>query len=240
MLRNTNHDIRNTNHIRCDNCFFSIWTISPNRPALICMQKASRVGKWHIVLLEQSCPNFYPSSTFLSSRRSSNEDGKEGSETARRIPLTKGKFALVDAQDYYQLVKYKWHAARGVNTFYAAANWRGKGVIMHRVIMAPPDHLVVDHIDHNGLNNCRTNLRLCTTSQNNRNCSPKKGTSSRYKGVVWNKEKKKWRAAITFNKKSQLLGDFENEIAAAKAYDKKAAKLFGEFACLNFPVASKL
>ena len=212
------------NRKRCDNCIFSCWTISPNRPALICMQKASRVGKWHVVLLDQSCRNFYPGTNF-----------KFSLPFPRRIPLTKGKFAIVDADDYYRLTKYKWHAARGVNTSYAAANWRGKGVIMHRVIMGAPDHLVVDHIDHNGLNNTKANLRLCTTSQNNRNCVPKKGTTSRYKGVVWNKERKKWRAAITFNKKAQLLGDFENEIDAAKAYDRKAAELFGEFACLNFP-----
>ncbi len=210
---------------RCDNCFFSVWMIVPNRPVLMCMQKVNFVGRWRGVHIDGKCPNFYPSSTF-----------KAGSEATRRIPLTRGKFALVDAEDYYQLSKFKWCAAGGTNTFYAAASWRGKGVTMHRVIMAPPDHLVVDHIDHNGLNNCKSNLRLCTHAQNIRNTRPTKGTSSRYKGVCWNKDAKKWRASIRLNRKSQHIGHFENEIDAAKAYDEKAAEVFGEFACLNFPL----
>jgi hypothetical protein len=235
-LQSTIYNLQSTIPNRCDNCFFSIWTISPNRPALICMQKASRVGKWHVVLLEQSCPNFYPSSTYRSSCRSSSEDGKQGSKTARRIPLTKGKFAIVDAEDYYQLAQFQWFISPGTNTLYAAGK-RGekRAIMMHRVIMDAPDHLVVDHIDHNGLNNTKANLRLCTRAQNNCNCTPNKGTTSRHKGVSWNKKMKKWRVAIKLNEKTRHIGYFENEIDAAKAYDKKAAKLFGEFACLNFP-----
>ncbi len=223
-IRNTHHDIRNTNLIRCDNCFFSTWLMGPNRPALMCMQKADRPGRWRAVLLEQSCPNFYPSGDF-----------KLGDQAVRRIPLTRGKFALVDARDYYRLVKFTWTASPSTgNTFYANRGRNGTTFAMHREIMNPPDHLFVDHIDRNGLNNCRSNLRLCTPGQNNRNINSTKG-SSKYKGVFWSKKRKKWAVHISLDKKSYCIGYFTDEIAAAKAYDEKAKQLHGEFACLNFP-----
>jgi hypothetical protein len=209
---------------RCDNCFFSVWLMTPNRPLLMCMQKPSMPGRWQGVLLEQSCSNFYPSGIY-----------KLGKNAVRRIPLTRGKFALIDADDYYRLVKFPWHAIVGNSTFYATGTRNGKGVVMHREIMNTPDDLVVDHIDRNGLNNCKANLRLCTPTQNRRNAASVFGSISRYKGVTWKKSRKKWFAEIQFNKKRYSLGYFEDEIAAAKAYDKKAKELFGEFAYLNFP-----
>jgi hypothetical protein len=107
--------------------------------------------------------------------------------------------------------------------------------------MDPPADLVVDHIDHNGLNNCKANLRLCSIAQNNRNVISANRGISKYKGVSWNKILKKWSAAVQLNKKRFYAGHFTDEIDAAKAYDKKASQLHGEFACLNFPpVASKL
>jgi hypothetical protein len=219
------------NHKRCDNCSFSRWIVGVDRPVLVCKERKGYVGSCRSLYLDSSCTNFYPSSTF-----------KAGSKAERRIPLTQGKFAIVDADDYYRLVKYKWHINDPAsNTLYAARRLERKSLKMHRVIMAAPDHLVVDHIDHNGLNNCKSNLRLCTLAQNNRNCGSSKGASSRYKGVSWRKDTKKWEAMIRFNKKMYRLGTFKNEIDAARAYDKKAASLFGEFAYLNFPlVASKL
>ncbi len=106
---------------------------------------------------------------------------------------------------------------------------------MHRQITNAPDHLVVDHIDHNGLNNRNTNLRNATFTQNcqnQRRLSPK---TSKYKGVHWNKKLKKWAAQITSNKKSHHLGYFHDEIKAAKAYDVAAIKYHKDFAVLNFP-----
>ena len=216
--------------IRCDNCDFSTWVIGLGRHILICRRKVNFVGKWSEVRLGASCANFEPSETF-----------KTNPQAPRPIPLTKGKFAIVDADDYYRLVKYKWHINDPAsNTLYAARRLERKSLKMHRVIMAAPDHLVVDHIDHNGLNNCKSNLRLCTLAQNNRNCGSSKGASSRYKGVSWKKSTKKWDAMIRSNKKIYRLGTFKNEIDAARAYDKKAAQLHGEVAHLNFPpVASK-
>jgi len=180
--------------------------MSPDRPMLGCKQKSRLPGRWQIVHLDDSCSDFYPSSTF-----------KAGCKAARLIPLTKGKFAIVDSDDYYQLVKFNWQAMPGNRTFYANKKITGTTVKMHRLIMDPPDNLVVDHIDHNGLNNRKSNLRLCTHSQNICNTLPIKGASSRYKGVSWNKKIKKWQAGIKCDKKPYLLGYFENEIDAARA-----------------------
>jgi hypothetical protein len=208
---------------RCDNCFFSVWLMGLNRPALTCKQKTNFVGISRAVGLEQSCANFYPSA-----------DLKLGDRAVRRIPLTRGRFALVDAADYYRLVKLNWYASSNGVTFYACGKVTGKRIKMHRFIMAAPDHLMVDHIDRNGLNNCRSNLRLCTPAQNCCNTASRKGTS-KYKGVGKGKNEKKWRAQINSNKKICHIGCFSEEIDAAKAYDKKARQLHGQFACLNFP-----
>ena len=153
----------------------------------------------------------------------------------RKIPLTKNQFALVDPADYKKLKKYRWSAIEKPNTFYAVRYHRKKEISMHRHLTNAPPHLVVDHIDHNGLNNCRSNLRLCSFAQNMRNVTSNSGSTSAYKGVHWNKRMKRWAAAIQFEKKQYHLGYFTDQIAAAKAYDKKAAELFGQFACLNFP-----
>jgi hypothetical protein len=110
---------------------------------------------------------------------------------------------------------------------------------MHREIMNPPEGLVVDHIDHNGLNNRKSNLRICTRSQNQCNQYRFDG-KSKYKGVAWFKRTRKWTAAVCLRGKRYRLGYFEREIDAAMAYDKAAKKYHREFACLNFPeVAQK-
>ena len=101
--------------------------------------------------------------------------------------------------------------------------------------MNPPGHLVVDHIDRNGLNNCKANLRLCTQAQNVRNVTSVRGGSSKYKGVRWDKIRRKWCVGVRVNNKRYYVGHFADEMAAGRAYDKKAKVLHGEFACLNFP-----
>ncbi len=154
----------------------------------------------------------------------------------RYIPLTRGKFAIVDAADYERLSKYKWLANGDEHRgFYAARRVGSRLVLMHRVIMNPPEGMVVDHIDGNGLNNRRNNLRLCTQKQNSRNSAPSRRSSSRFKGVYFNKRTRKWIATIGYNGKTIHLGSFEDEVEAAKAYDRKARELFGQFAYLNFP-----
>ncbi len=155
----------------------------------------------------------------------------------KEIPLTQGEFALVDDDMYEDLIRFKWQCTIRK---YAATRIRinGKRVYlsMHRYVMGlkPYDPLQIDHRDRNGLNNQRSNLRISTQSQNNMNkCKAKKEKSSKFKGVTLNKEDKQWTAYIVKNKKQQHLGYFNTEIEAALAYNKKAQKLFGEFACLN-------
>ncbi len=154
----------------------------------------------------------------------------------KRIELSHGKFAIVDAEDYEQLSQYKWCAVQREWTWYAKTFLLdGTPISIHRVITDAPKGLVVHHIDHNGLNNRRSNLQLCTNIQNQRSRGPNRVGSSKYKGVHRRKSCKKFRARITHNGKNIHLGLFESEIDAAKAYDKAAKKYFGSFAYLNFP-----
>jgi hypothetical protein len=150
----------------------------------------------------------------------------------RYIALTKGKFALVDAADYEWLSQYRWHATGMHGRYYAATVINKKAVTMHRMILNPPPGKVADHHDGNGLNNSRTNLRNCTRQQNRHNTRPT-GKTSQYIGVT--RRGQKWIAKITHKKKCHFLGPFDTEIEAAKARDKKALQLHGEYAWLNFP-----
>jgi len=98
-----------------------------------------------------------------------------------------------------------------------------------------PDAPRYDHFDHDGLNNSRLNLRPCTASQNNCNQRKGGGTSSKYKGLTWIPKRKKWKVMICVNGKNKFVGEFSDEVEAAKAYDAAARKYHGEFALLNFP-----
>jgi hypothetical protein len=159
----------------------------------------------------------------------------------RRIPLTQGKYAIVDPEDYGRLSKYKWHANKAKNTYYAVRRVhvgykKWKHIKMHREVLNPPDHLFADHINHNGLDNRIANLRAATHRQNAYNrIHFTKNPSSKYKGVSFKKRVKKWEAQIRYDGKSKFIGTFDSEIEAAKAYDKEAKKRHGEFAVLNFP-----
>jgi hypothetical protein len=159
----------------------------------------------------------------------------------RRIPLTRDKYAIVDPEDYERLNKYKWHAKKCKNTFYACrtqGSRRNKTEIkIHREVIKPPAGMLVDHINHNGLDNRKANLRPATHQQNifNRTYKNKKGSSSKYKGVSWTPHVKMWRVRVWFNYKSKNIGYFNDEIEAAKAYDEAVKKYHGDFAVLNFP-----
>lgn len=160
----------------------------------------------------------------------------------QEIPLTQGKVALVDVSDYDFLSQWNWYALNSKSGFYAVRNsTRVKGkqykIFMHRVILGL-NHIDLregDHIDHNTLNNSRDNLRICIHRQNMRNRKLSLNTTSKFKGVYWNKEKKKWHTDIRINGKKKYLGHFKVEINAALAYDKAALLEFGDFAHLNFP-----
>lgn len=107
---------------------------------------------------------------------------------------------------------------------------------MHREIIKVDDGKFVDHINHNGLDNRKANLRPATQTENNRNRrkARRKKFGSKYKGICWNKNEKRWTARIMYNRKSKYIGIFDDEIVAAKAYDRAAKKHHGEFAALNF------
>jgi hypothetical protein len=151
------------------------------------------------------------------------------------IALTQGKIAIVDAEDFERLNRYRWCACKCKGTYYAVRVEHGRTVRMHREIMRAPKGMLVDHADHNGLNNRKSNLRLCTNAQNSYNQQANANGTSRYKGVSWHKCSRKWSARVRCDGKFYNLGDYKDEIEAAKAYDRKARELFGEFACLNFP-----
>lgn len=149
------------------------------------------------------------------------------------IPLTKGYFAIVDDEDFERVSQYKWYAHIGESSGpYARQYPIGQ---MHRLILDAPPHLYVDHIDGNGLNNRRSNLRLCTKGQNAANSILPSTNRSGFRGVWLHRPLQKWRAGIRFQGRNISLGCFDDPIEAARAYDAKALELFGEFARLNFP-----
>lgn len=167
------------------------------------------------------------------------------------IPLTRGQVTVVDDEDV-DLAQLKWYA-------FFAANYSGGGAhlaarkvsadngqqttFLHRVVLARAigrvlkRHEYPDHINRDPLDNRRSNLRLATRSENARNRNAQSNNVSGYKGVGWHKRSRKWRAFITLNRKQRHIGHFDKAEDAARAYDKAARELHGEFARLNFPGA---
>jgi hypothetical protein len=160
----------------------------------------------------------------------------------RRIPLTMGKFAIVDPEDYEHLSRYKWYVTKNGNTFYAKRNTSRKNIknsltcYMHRHIIKVPPGFVIDHINHNGLDNRKVNLRIATRAQNNRHTKKTKNKfRSNYKGIYWHNRDRAWEVRITADGKRRHFGCYKDEIEAAKAYDHAAKIYHGSFAGLNFP-----
>lgn len=158
----------------------------------------------------------------------------------REIPLTQGKVAFVDDQDYDFLMQWKWRAAKttGSRTCYAARHVMLDGnrystLYMHRAILAPENGVQVDHINGDGLCNLRSNLRMCTLTENARNKPPFKNGSSKFKGVSWHKNIRKWMAKIRCGDNQMHLGYFDSESDAALAYNKMASEIQGDFARIN-------
>lgn len=151
----------------------------------------------------------------------------------KEIPLTQNKATLVDDEDYEWLNQWDWYAQLNHGNWYVGRSLNPGTLFMHRVLLGIPRGYECDHIDGDGLNNQRFNLRICTTRQNSYNQISLRG-ASRFKGVSLHKRMGKWRAYITFNGKRIHLGLFNSEIVAALSYDKAALNYFGEYARLNF------
>ena len=158
----------------------------------------------------------------------------------KEIPLTRGKVAIVDDEDYEELSIVKWHYN---HWGYAMRNVTPGGkkrtkIQMHIAILGKIEGFEIDHKDGNGLNNRRENLRHVTHTQNTQNKAPYKKTSSRYKGVSWNKWANKWVSTIVIDGKYYYLGYYKSERDAAWVYNVWAESFFGEYTRLNVLEAS--
>jgi hypothetical protein len=161
-------------------------------------------------------------------------------QSIKLIPLTRGFNAIVSASDFYLLNQWHWFAipSKKTETVYVGRMERksdgtNRLVLMHRFVVGCEED--VDHIDRDGLNNTRDNLRPCSETLNAGNQRLHKSNKSGYKGVSWHIPTQKWICKIYFQNKQFHLGLFEDKIACARRYDRKALELFGEFARLNFP-----
>uniref|UniRef100_A0A6M3IXR6 Putative HNH endonuclease n=1 Tax=viral metagenome TaxID=1070528 RepID=A0A6M3IXR6_9ZZZZ len=169
------------------------------------------------------------------------------SQGGRVILLTKGKIAIVDAEDYERLARYNWYAIyhKSSDMYYAARNDRSTGnkicVLMHREILGlgEYDEYLGDHIDRNSLNNRRLNLRVASKSLNSYNCKKYSNNTSQYRGVVRDKQRDLWLSKIMVLGCTKNLGRFGDPIEAAMAFDRAAIFYRGETATLNFPIGDQ-
>jgi hypothetical protein len=160
----------------------------------------------------------------------------------KEIPLTQNKVAIVDDEDYERLSRYKWYAnSNACGNCYARRNIyigeKRTALKMHREIlrMGHRDGFLVDHINRNGLDNRKENIRVTTKNINGHNCKLYKNNFSRFRGVSWYKPNKKWGASIRVLGKKIFCGLYLNPQEAAAAYDVAAVKYYGDAAILNFP-----
>ena len=158
-----------------------------------------------------------------------------------RVPLSRGKFALISDEDAERVTQFKWsyhgngYACRTVRVTLPDGRKKRKDILLHRFIVDAPQGLDVDHRNQHGLDCRRHNLRKATRSQNVANSGSRKGAVSKYKGVHFRRDRNTWRAEITINGRKRNLGTFKDEADAARAYDAAAYATWGEFAYLNFP-----
>lgn len=161
----------------------------------------------------------------------------------KEIALTRGKVALVDDEEYEFLNQWKWFAREDKNNFYAIRNehttlqksvYQTKTIYMHRLILGIENpKILVDHKDHNGLNNQKSNIRTSTNQQNSCNKKKHAKASSKYKGVSWHKGICKWHSQIYADGKKKSLGYYPDEKKAADSYNIAARYYHKEFASLN-------
>lgn len=151
----------------------------------------------------------------------------------RKIKLKDGRYALVDNEDYELVSKYRWYATvKERQTNYLSSNINGTTIMMHRLIMGARKGQTLDHINHNGFDNRKENLRFCTQKQNCMNKSQaRKNNGIKYKGVYH--ANGKFRVCIRSDGRTIHLGTYECQRDAAIIYNGAAMALFGEYANLN-------
>lgn len=148
----------------------------------------------------------------------------------KEIPVSRGKFAIVDDDDYERLSKHKWYCnVYGYALRDITVSRKKSHIWMHRAVIDTPPGMDTDHINGNRLDNRKCNLRACSASENMRNRPKQTNNTSGYKGVFWSKPAQKWRAQIVVNKKAMHLGLFVDPKDAYEAYKAAAEKYFGEF-----------
>lgn len=155
----------------------------------------------------------------------------------KKIPLTKGEFALVDDDDFENLHCHRWLCVIQKTVKYARrlvsvnGQWRWRH--MHREVVKTPKNLDVDHINGNGLDNRKINLRKCSRSCNCANSKFRNNNTSGFRGVTFDRHRKRWKGQIMVKGKNIFLGRFLTAVSAAQSYNQAALKFFGEFARLN-------
>ncbi|MDQ6906714.1 MAG: AP2 domain-containing protein [Chloroflexota bacterium] len=174
----------------------------------------------------------------------------EETEAVLRIPLTRGKYALVDAEDFPRLAAYRWHAFhdRKDGRWLAVRGERiriegrsvNRNVWMHREILGAPDGMPVEHLNDDGLDNRKANLQRSTRAERYAKRGKLSTNTSGYCGVTFYARTGKWRAQIRCDGTTLHLGYFTTAEEAAVAYDRKARAVFGAFAYQNFPEVEPL
>lgn len=163
--------------------------------------------------------------------------GDEMVERTRVVTLTKGYEAIIDGEDYERVTKWRWSATiRPNGMVYAVRTCKENGkkaINLHRFLMNCPKGMEVDHINHNPLDNRKSNLRICTMAENRKNIPLSIRNTTGYKGIYWDTQCNCWRAKININGKSHCIGRYETPTKAAQAYDIEAIKQYGEFAATN-------
>ena len=199
---------------------------------LICSVCADCPGRTCGVYAGSYCRNFCPKPGVQCGPRG---PAIPAGQTVCKIPLTQNLFAIVDPEDFEELNQYKWCVARSDGICYAVRKGPdGRLIMMHREIMKTPEGMVVDHKNLDGLDNRKVNMRNGTKAQNCYNHRPPRGGTG-FKGVKYIAEIDKYKATVGHKNKAIVVGLFDDPIEAAKARDRVARELHGEFAYLNFP-----
>ena len=146
------------------------------------------------------------------------------------IPVSQNKFTMVDDEDFEWLNQWKWCLGGG---YAVRSHKRTRKILLHRLLIKIPKGMEVDHINNNPLDNQKNNLRIVTHHQNIFNTSMRKDNTSGFKGVSWQANISKWRVQIQIKKQKKHVGYFDDRLKAAKAYNKIARYLFGQFAYQN-------